>query len=121
MSPFSRRYFTARNLRDLLERNDFRAEIHASFPLDAERWSDRARHSLRTVAIKLRLIPKSMKWKARLKRIFFGKLRRLPAELGPTLPMVQAVFPIDASVPQPGYKVLYAIGRRSAVGQHLAA
>jgi hypothetical protein len=69
----------------------------------------------------LHLIPKTMKWKARVKRMFFGPLKQLPATLGPTLPAVQPMVAINPNEPQPGYKVIYAIGRRRTVEQQVAA
>jgi hypothetical protein len=41
--------------------------------------------------------------------------------LGPTLPAIQPMVAINPDEPQPGYKVIYAIGRRCTVEQQAAA
>ncbi|MCA9232417.1 MAG: sugar transferase, partial [Planctomycetales bacterium] len=86
VSPYSYNYFSAQQLRGLLAANGFSAAIHAGFPLGSQGWKDRVRQACRSVAVKLRLIPKTMKWKARIKRLFFGKLQSLPVALDYDLP-----------------------------------
>jgi lipopolysaccharide/colanic/teichoic acid biosynthesis glycosyltransferase/predicted O-methyltransferase YrrM len=121
ISPYSNRYFTARGLKELLEQNSLRAEVFAGFPLRTHSWLDGARNGCRSMAVKLRLIPKTMKWKARLKRLFFGKLRQLPAALGPTPPPREPMVVVDADSALSNYKVIYAIGHRDPAAQRLAA
>jgi lipopolysaccharide/colanic/teichoic acid biosynthesis glycosyltransferase/SAM-dependent methyltransferase len=121
VSPFANRYFSARALRELLEQNGLRAQIYAGFPIAVQNWKDHVRQFCRDVAIKLRLIPKTMKWKARWKRVFFGRLQQLPAELGSAVPTVEPIVAVDASLPVSSHKVLYAIGERDSVEQRAAA
>jgi SAM-dependent methyltransferase len=120
-SPFSSRYFSARSLRQLLEQNGFCAQLFAGFPTKIAGRKDRVRHVCRAAAVKLHLIPKTMKWKARWKRLFFGKLQSLPAALGPDLPEFELPVAIDAHQPVPNYMVLYAVGQRDAHVQLAAA
>jgi hypothetical protein len=60
--------------------------------------------------VRLRLIPRTMHGKALLKRLVYGRLNRLPAELtnGPTPPR-----PVSLSGQEPvrDFKILYALGR----------
>ena len=121
VSPFSIRYFPAADLRRLLEQNGFRAQLYAGFPTTPANWQDRARQVCRSTAVRLHLVPKTMKWKARWKRLFFGKLRTLPATIGAELPNIEPLIPIDAVRSVPDFKVLYAIGRRVANEQSAAA
>lgn len=105
-SPFSLRYHTADELTASLTRAGFEVDVRAGFSTAPRGSFGRARSALRRVAVSLGVVPKSMKGKALLKRMFYGSL----AELGPE---------IDASVPAgemfpvvPGavtnYKMLYA-------------
>jgi SAM-dependent methyltransferase len=120
-SPYSKKYFSARELSALLQQSGFRADIHAGFPVVSGGWADRVRDSVRTVAVKLHLVPKTMRWKARIKRLFFGKLQEMPTELGADLPEVVPLSPVNADQPVSDFKVLYAVGRREAKQQRAAA
>ncbi len=121
VSPFSHRYFSAKDLHQLLASHDFQATVYAGFPLEAESWKSHVRQAVRTVAVKLRLIPKTMKWKARLKRLFFGKLQSLPAKLGQELQRREPLEEINVNQASPQYKVLYAVGKRVAAESRVAA
>ncbi len=121
VSPFSTQYFSAKELRELLERNGFSATIHAGFLLEPQGWKNRSRQAVRTVAVKLRLIPKTMKWKARFKRVFFGKLQCLPTALGHQLSEREPMTTIDVTQPATNHKVLYALGNREAAASRVAA
>jgi ubiquinone/menaquinone biosynthesis C-methylase UbiE len=121
VSPFSNRYFSARELAGLLTKNGFQADVYAGFPLVSGGVAERVRESIRTIAIKLHLMPKTMRWKARIKRLFFRNLQEMPAELGVELTKAESLVRIDASQPVTDYKVLYAVGKRVAVQQRLAA
>jgi hypothetical protein len=68
----------------------------------------------RRVAVRLHLIPKTMAWKIRLKRLLFGKLDPIPPELQIDDELCQDVIPIESSQPVQDYKVIYAVGRRAA-------
>ena len=62
-----------------------------------------------------------MKWKARLKRLLFGRLQQLPTSLGAVMPPVEPIVAVDANQPQPAHKVLYAVGHRNAMENRIAA
>ncbi len=111
-SPLSTAYYSAPELFSLLTRNGFQAELFGGFPVVAGSASQKAVSLVRRTAVSLHLIPKSMKGKEWLKRIFYGKLAPLPAELSwegdkQTLPA-----PITSEVPTDQYKILYAVGYR---------
>ena len=67
---------------------------------------------LKRAAISLGLIPKTMKAKERLKRIFLGPLEYAPRELEATDQGFESPYPLlnlaDASL----FKVIYAVGQR---------
>jgi SAM-dependent methyltransferase len=110
-SPFSRTYFSADELRQLLERAGFTAEVLAGFPDDRRGLKRRVLGGVRKAAVSLHLIPKTMHGKEKLKRLLYGELAPLPAELTEEIGTVQALTAIDATAPVKSYKVIYAIGR----------
>ncbi|MEK7765675.1 MAG: hypothetical protein AAB368_05500 [bacterium] len=92
-----------------LEAAGFAVEMRAGFPADERRgWLGRLVALARRVAVALGLVPKTMKGKALLKRLFYGKLRVLGPELDATVP-VRPLEPVTA-FPVAAHKVLYAIG-----------
>jgi len=68
--------------------------------------------TIKKMAIALHLIPKTMKGKEFLKRIFFGKLIPLPPEI--TEGMADYEPPVEISVDKVtrDFKILYAIGKK---------
>lgn len=81
-SPFSRTYFGARDLEALVAGAGFGVQMSCGF-LDAVDTGPKAKvlSLVKRVAVKLHLIPKTMRGKTLLKRIVFGKLTPLPDAL----------------------------------------
>lgn len=110
-SPFSVAYFSAADLRRLLVEKGFGAELFAAFPAGAAGARGRLLGWLRRLAVATHLIPKTMKGKALLKRLVYGELERLPAEVRDGMAEVPPLRPIAGDAAVTDYKVLYAIGR----------
>ena len=108
-SPYSRRYYSASELRKLLEEAGFSAEIKAAFHVRKDNLVQKAIARVRKVAVSLNLIPKTMNGKAALKRIFYGPLSPLGPEIDTTVPTAPLVAISSCSVPD--YKILYAIAQ----------
>jgi hypothetical protein len=66
---------------------------------------------LRKIALGLNLIPKTMAGKERIKKLLFGRLDPLPAELAPDAYGVEPLVSVSSDRPVSGHKVLFAIGR----------
>lgn len=118
-SPYAVRYHTAAEFRDALERRGLRVDVAGAFPIQAARrgagrrmitWMTTvARRVLETFG----LVPKTLRGRARLKRLVYRNLRPIPPELedgfapeAPRVPLENALEPVR------GYKVLYVTGRR---------
>lgn len=110
LSPFSTRYFGARELEQLLSRQGFEVELYGAFPVSRESAKDRVVSVLKRAAVRLHLIPKTMKGKEVLKRLFFGKLAPIPPEVTDDMAELYPLVPITGNRAIPEYKVLYAIG-----------
>jgi len=120
-SPFSQRYFSASELRGMLKKHGFQPQILAGFPIAAAGMGGRIRHAVRQFAVKYHLIPKTMWWKAVVKRLVFGELQPLPQTLGQHLPEATPLTEVSAEKCVDNYEVLYAVGYLAAQEQSLAA
>jgi len=110
-SPYSYEYFSIYELFGLLKQENFNnIAVYGGCPVTVETLKDRTISLIRRVAVALNIIPKTMKGKELLKRIFFGKLLPLPPEIsgGMAEYIPPVIIPYDS--PNFGYKVLYVVG-----------
>jgi ubiquinone/menaquinone biosynthesis C-methylase UbiE len=110
-SPLSIRYFSVPELSKLLLDNGFKGEFYGAFSGLPKGLKERTVALIKRTAVTLHLIPKTMKGKEFLKRIFFGKLIPLPPEITDGMAEYMAPVPIPSNVPNTKYKVIYAIAR----------
>jgi len=113
-SPHSTEYYSATGLAEVTERIGFgKAQTWGAFRI-AERSSRRLDAVLETVRRgmdALGLVPRTLQGRARLKRLFFGRLRQLPADLTEHPDAVQlAVVPVAGDWST--YKVFYLTATR---------
>jgi ubiquinone/menaquinone biosynthesis C-methylase UbiE len=115
-SDLSSRYYSARELRELLEENNFQCEIYGGFHAAAKSPTGKVKELVREFAARLNLIPKTMRGKEFLKSVFYGGL----VELRPSIE--EHTAPYDPPVllePQKqgasGYKVVYLVGRAGRI------
>ncbi len=113
-SVYTHKYYSAAELHGLLATHGFEVEMYGGFPVGNKGVHEHLLSMLRNVAVKLKLIPETMAWKIRLKRLLFGRLHDLPAELTVDNDLCSDVLPIDADRKVHEYKVIYAVGRRAA-------
>ena len=115
-SPHSIHYHTADELRAALGALGFRVTVEGAFPVGARaggraRWIGATLSLARRTLQSLGLVPRTLRGRARLKRLVYGKLRSLPAELprdfAPLVPRVAV---------RPGvvrdFKVIYVTARK---------
>lgn len=110
-SPYSVYYHTAAELARELEAAGFAAEIQAGFP-ERDSWRDRAVDWIRRRAAHLRLIPRTMAGKALLKRVFYGRLERLPSQLEAAAIQPEQMTAADECADLSRFRVLYAAARK---------
>ena len=80
-SPFHQRYFSGPELVDLFRRHRFDPVLLGAFPVVQETSRDRVVSLIKRAAVALNLVPKTMRGKALLKRLFLGPLQKAPSEL----------------------------------------
>jgi len=110
-SPFAIHYFSAPELRALLEDRGFRSELFVGFPVRMESIRDYLVSFLKRSAVRLGLIPRTMKGKELLKRIFLGPVTSVPPEITNATGTFEVPTPMNSGASVRGFKVLYAVGR----------
>jgi hypothetical protein len=63
-------------------------------------------------AVRFRFMPRSMKAKQFLKRVFLGKLTPLPYELTDGTVPEGSLIPLDEEKPVTRYKIIYAVAQK---------
>lgn len=106
-SPHSTRYYSCSELAELLSAERFHVESFVGFP--AARGG--LKGMVKRTAVKMKLMPKTMKGKELFKRIFVGKLK--PFELRVGSADYQKPERIDPNQTPGKFRVLYALGRKS--------
>jgi ubiquinone/menaquinone biosynthesis C-methylase UbiE len=107
-SPLHTRYWTATELVEALAQAGFVTRISAAFA-DASGLRNR----LKTVAAHCGCMPRTMRGKAVLKRIFYGRLERIPACVEPAGPR-ECMIPAEEAGDLTRYRNLYFEGRKVA-------
>jgi SAM-dependent methyltransferase len=118
-SPHSTHYHTADEFRAALGALGVDVTVEGAFPLDARadgagaRWIGVAVSVARRVLGRLGLVPRTLRGRARVKRLIYGKLTPLPPELPEGL-VVLAPRVAVAPGPVRDVKVIYVTGRKAA-------
>lgn len=112
-SPFSRWYPAAADLRTLLETRFSSVDIYGAFPVSGASPAGAAISLVKRLAIRLRLIPKTMRGKRWLKRMFLGKLVPVPHEITGDLASEAPLIRVAGDGPCPGYKILCTVASRA--------
>ena len=110
-SPFSTRYFSARELSELLRKHGFRVELQGAFPVKKDSANDHVVSFLKRLAVALHLIPRTMKGKELLKRLFLGSLAPLPAEVHEGMAGYTPPVAISETEACPRFKILFALSQ----------
>jgi SAM-dependent methyltransferase len=107
-SPSSYVYFGARELTELFRQNGFNVEMFGYMPVESVSWRQQVLRPIKRFAVAAGLVPKTMAGKKLLKRIVFGKLVKMPAELTATSSTFEPPVPLAPGLPDGKHKVLYA-------------
>lgn len=106
----STRYLDSGELAELMRVHGLVAEVYGAFAEVAGPMAA-MRSLVRRVAMRLRLVPGSLRAKAMLKRFFYGPLLAQPAELDPRVSTGEPLHPIPSGTRDERHSILYAIGR----------
>jgi SAM-dependent methyltransferase len=109
-SPLRTRYWSAQDLLAAFSELGLTGEIQGAFP-ESPAWIDSMIDLIRRTAVRLHLVPGTMRGKERLKRIFYGRLTPVPSRLavcGVKPPPLEALSPAGLR----RCRVLYATGQK---------
>lgn len=103
------RYFSAPELAERLRGERFAVELFGAYPVSEPSTREKLISLIKRAAVRLHLMPGTMKRRELLKRIFFGKLAPIPPEIDGDAPDYDPPVPISSEVSAPQFKVLYAV------------
>jgi SAM-dependent methyltransferase len=102
------RYFTASELKRLLESAGFRVRAFGGFRAEDESAKTSLVNAIRRLAVKWRLVPTNVRAKELVKRLFLGPLTEFGAEVRDDMAPLDTLTPIEAVVgDSPAFKILY--------------
>jgi hypothetical protein len=85
--------------------------MYGAFSVLPKSLKDKVVASIRKIAVALHLIPRTMKGKEFLKKVFYGKLEPLKGELEEGSCEYSPHSSLLVDVPNHKYKVIYAVAR----------
>jgi SAM-dependent methyltransferase len=106
-SPQSHRYFGVPEMRAELAPFGFTCKFFGDSPVGVVSARQKILRPVKMIAARLNLIPKSMKSKKLLKRIFFGRLVKMPPEIEENTCIHIKPTPLSPDHPDTQHKVLF--------------
>lgn len=113
-SPWCTQYPTPATLAPMLTRHGFSVECFGGFPDTPRGFFSRFVSRVRRFAVRLHLIPGSMKGKEWLKKIFLGGVVPMPRRLELNAIDPSPLSPISPEVVNVPFKVFYFVARKKA-------
>jgi SAM-dependent methyltransferase len=111
-SPYTYKYFSVPGLYGLIKESFREVKLYGGFPVENGGVGGEIISLIKKFALKLRLIPGSLKARAYLKRIFMGRLIPLPNEITEGMATYKPPLEIPTDKKNEGFKILYAIGKK---------
>jgi len=109
------RYYSASDLLELLQRQHWGVEVWGAFEDSEDGWKSAVISPLRRIASNLRIIPRSVRAKELLKRIFYGKLEKFSPEIDEGSAPTGKVIPLtSADLSSNRHKLLYFVVQRAS-------
>lgn len=108
-SAFSHAYFNAPEFRDLLKPTGFLVSFFGDCPVKISSPKMKVLNLLKKWAVRLNLIPKTMRGKVFFKRIVFGELSVMPTCISGENIKPTAISPISGSETDLRHKVLFCV------------
>lgn len=106
-SPHSYRYLGVLELSSELKEAGYETTFYGGTPVQAVSLKQKILRPVKKAAVALKLVPETMSGKKWLKRLVFGKLKPLPAELSYEHAVPENPVLLDATIPDRSHKVIY--------------
>jgi SAM-dependent methyltransferase len=113
-SPHSYKYYGVVELENLLSKHGFKNEFFGDTPVDAISTRQKILRPAKKLVVSLGLIPKSMAGKKLLKRLVFGNLVAMPAEIDGNTSEYVEPNRIASDSPDTRHKVIYCTATLSS-------
>ena len=110
-SPHSISYYTTLELKRLMEPTGFEFSFFGDSPLNHSSLRSRCLASIKKAAVRLNLMPRTLRGREFLKRLFFGRLIAIPNEIEESLCKYNAPIPLLSDAQESLYRVLFAVGK----------
>ncbi len=111
-SPFSHTYHGVVELGELFRGHGFNVDCYGYLSCREITMRQRVLRGAKVVAVKCGLMPKTMKGKKLLKRLVFGRLVAMPAEIKPEMIEYAAPGQVPLDKPDRDHKVIYCVATR---------
>lgn len=111
-SPFSHAYYNPPELNRLFAGNGFGSAFFGGDPVAAISFKSKLIRFVKTIAVRFELIPGSMAGKRILKRLIFGPLVKMPAELSGGEVEFDEPVSISAECADTRHQVIYCVARK---------
>lgn len=108
-SPFSIKYYGVMELKNLFDRQGFSVECYGYHSVDKAGWLQKILRPVKKTAVSFGLIPGSMAGKKLLKRLVFGKLKKMPAEIAAGMAPYEEPRPLSIDAADKQHKVIYCV------------
>lgn len=108
-SPYSKKYYSVADMRKVLESVGFKVDFFFGFEDNPKKIFGLLISYIRVLAVKTHLVPKTMRAKELLKRLFYGKLKPLPPEIRSEHGRQRPLIELDKSVNSKNYKFIYHV------------
>lgn len=115
-SPHSYEYFGVLEMDKLLRDNGFIPEFFGGTPVHQISWAQRALRPIKKIVVTLGLMPRTMAGKKLLKRLVFGTMEKMPAEISDDLRAYEPPNRISATAADLSHKVIFCAATKNMSG-----
>lgn len=112
-SPHSYTYHGVVEMEQAFSRAGFSCKFFGHVPVDAISWRQKILRPVKKLVVNSGLMPKTMAGKKLLKRIIFGGLVEMPAEISAEMYQYVAPDPIESDMPNVKHKVIYCVASKN--------
>jgi len=106
-SPYSHKYYGVTELNTMFQKHGFQTEFFGGTSVRNVSFLQRILRPVKKLVVALNIMPKSMEGKKLFKRIVFGQLVKMPAEIDTNTSNSSPPDPIQDIIPNKEYKVIY--------------
>lgn len=106
-SPYSHRYYGTREMSVLCRNSGFECNISGYLAVSSVSMRQRFFRPIKSLGVKLKVIPSTMRSKRLLKRLVFGGLTPMPSELDESMVDYEPPISLAEDKPNTNFKVIY--------------